>query len=106
MKEALVQNASSKAQIAEAKMKEKLGRDQELNDFRVVLNTKEGRRLVWRLMGKCNVFATVWDPSAKIHYNAGRQDLGHFIMAEVIAADENLLFQMMKENQKGESNAT
>ena len=81
---------------------EKAQRDQELNDIRTVLATKSGRRLVWRLLGKCRVFGSVWDGSAKVHYNSGQQDIGHYLMAEVLDADENLWFKMMSENRADE----
>lgn len=103
MSEPLVSNAASAQQVKDSKIKEKLGRDQELNDIRVVCSTKEGRRFLWRVLGRCKVFNSVWENSARIHYNSGQQDLGHFLMAEVIAADEQFLSQMMKENKKGES---
>lgn len=91
---------ADKVSSANARIKEK--RRQELNDLRTVLGNESGRRLVWRLLEECKTFGSVWENSAKIHYNAGRQDLGHFIMAEIVEADENLLFKLMKENKKGE----
>lgn len=97
-----VKNAADKGQIKEAEKKAMLARDRELNDLRVVCSTIEGRRLLWRFMAKCKVFGSVWESSAKIHYNAGQQDFGHFIMGEIINADEEILFQMMRENKKGE----
>lgn len=98
-----VKNAADKKQVKKAKVTEDMIRDKQLNDVRVVLNTPHGRRLLWRIMEKCKTFGSVWEPSAKIHYNAGQQDLGHFLLSEVTEADEELLFQMMKENKKGDN---
>lgn len=96
----LVTNAADESQVEKAKKKEQFNRDHELNDIRSVLSTEEGKRFVWRLLSKCKTFGSVWESSAKIHYNSGQQDLGHFIMAEIIEADEQLLFSMMKKNLK------
>ena len=78
---------------------EKRGRQQELTDLRSVLKTAEGRRFVWRIMGHCKVFGSIWNQSAMIHYLAGKQDVGHFLLSEVTAADEDSLFLMMKESR-------
>lgn len=75
-------------------------RDQELNDIRAVMANESGRRFVWRLLEKAKVFGSVWHPSALIHYNAGQQDFGHFIMSEITESSEEAFVQMMKENKK------
>ena len=99
-KKALVGNAASEKQVKKAVDKEITQRETELNDLRTVLSTPHGRRLVWRLLEKCRVFETIWESSAKIHYNSGQQDIGHFLMAEVVHADDQSLLEMMKENKK------
>ena len=96
----LVKNANDKEQVRNAVRKEQLSRDKELNDLRAILSTAEGRRVIWRLLGHCKVHGSIWEQSARIHYNAGVQDVGHFIMAEVIAAGEEFLFNMMKEGSR------
>ena len=103
-KKSLVKNAADEKQVNKAVKKEEFSRDNQLNDLRKVLETSEGRRVMWRLMEHCKVFATVWEPSAKIHYNSGQQDIGHFIMSEIVDADEKYLFEMMKENKKEQLN--
>lgn len=96
----MVKNAADQGQVRAAEKKEAYTRDHELNDLRRVLETPEGRRVLWRFMSKCNVFGSVWEPSARIHYNSGRQDFGHFVMAEIVDASEEYLFLMMKENKE------
>lgn len=95
-------NAADENQVKEARLTEKRIRERELGDLRYLLASAQGRRLIWRLLGHCKSFESVWEPSAKIHYNAGKQDVGHFLMAEIIAADENSFLQMMKEAKQGE----
>lgn len=85
-------------------MKERFGRDQEMSDLLSVLGTRQGRRVVWRLMSKCRVFSSVWENSARIHYNSGQQDIGHFLMAEVVEANPHKLIEMMKESKEDEDN--
>jgi len=98
----LVTNASDETQIKEAGKKIKFSRDQELADIKAVMSTFEGQRFIWRILSKCKAFGSVWEASAKIHYNSGQQDIGHFLMAEIVEADEQALFKIMKQNLKGE----
>lgn len=97
-----IDNAADPKQVTEAKHKERRAREAEGEDLRKVLSTLEGRRVMWRLMSHCGVFETVWENSARIHYNAGRQDVGHYIMQEIIKAEPKAFAQMMAEKQKGE----
>lgn len=99
-KKSLVKNAASPKQVHNAEKKEESIREKELNDLRQVLDTPQGRRVVWRFLEKCRVFNSIWEASAKIHFNAGQQDIGHFIMGEIVEADEKFLLEMMKENKK------
>lgn len=99
-KKGLVKNAADKKQVDSAAKKEQSKRDQEVNDLKFILETVQGRRVFWRFLEHCRVFGSVWEPSAKIHFNSGKQDVGHFIMAEITDADEKYLFEMMKENKK------
>lgn len=97
-----VKNAADEAQVKEAEKNAKLGRDQELADLKKILSTDHGRRFVWRLMSHARVFGSIWEQSAKIHYNAGQQDFGHFIMSDVVEAGPEFLLRMMQESKQGE----
>ena len=96
---------NDKKAIERADRKEKDIRKQELNDIRTVLASSSGRRLLWRLMGRCKTFGSMFSADAiSMAYNSGQQDLGHFIMSEIVAADENLLLKMMRENKQENAN--
>lgn len=96
-----VKNAGDEQQVKSSRQRDKRVRERELSDLRVTLSTKEGRRFYWRLMSHCGAFRSVWEPSARIHYNSGRQDVGHFLLAEVDEAG-NELFEKMKNEAKRE----
>lgn len=101
--EALVKNAANKKQVERAELKEDQLRMQELNDIRFICSHTQGRRLLWRLLSHCKTFESIWENSARIHYNAGKQDVGHFVMSEIVEANPDLYFQMMAEQKKGET---
>lgn len=97
---ALVKNASDKEQVKKAEKQEKFDRNSELKDLQSVLSTPQGRRVLWRVMEKCKAFGSCYDRSgSQAYYNIGRQDLGHFIMSEIVEAGEDFLFTMMTENK-------
>lgn len=97
-------NLADQHEVEKATLKEKDVRKRELNDIRTVLSNASGRRLVWRLLERCGAFESVFnEKSSTMAYLSGQQDLGHFIMAEIVEADENLLLKMMKDNKRKES---
>lgn len=99
MEKVSVKNAADEGQVRKAAERAKSMREKELNDIAALLQTDYGRRFIWRLLGHCKVFGSVWESSAKIHYNSGVQDVGHFLLAEVTEADPDSLIKMMKENK-------
>ncbi len=99
-KKALVGNAGDEEQVAQAKGKERRVRQNQLNDVRTVLETEAGRRFVWRLLEECKAFASVKaNDDSTTNYNAGKQDIGHYVMTELLEARPNALIEMMTEAQ-------
>lgn len=75
-------------------------KERQLGDIRTVLSSKEGRRFCWRLLEHCNVFASIWRPSAEIHHLAGKQDVGHHLMRIIEESDPKAFVLMIRENQE------
>ncbi len=96
-------NIGDESQVKSQVKKQKFRRDNELADLRAILSTGPGQRVIWRFLEQAGVFNSIWTASAQIHYNAGKQDFGHFILAEIIEADESALFRMMSEGMKKKS---
>lgn len=98
-KDAYVKNASDEKQVKRSSAMEKIGRDQELDDVKAVMGTECGRRFVWRLLEKCETFGSVARPNyGDTYYVSGKQDVGHYVMAEIAEADEMVLGKLMIEN--------
>jgi len=98
----LVSNAADTTQLKRADRKLKTERQQELEDIREMFRSPAARRTVWRWLAEFKLHGSTWHPSALIHFNEGRRDAALFILAEMGAADENLLIQMMQEKQAAE----
>jgi len=97
---AFVKNASDKEQVKEAGRKERDRKKIEMADLREILALPVGRRFLWRMLAKCKTFGSVWHPSALIHFNAGQQDVGHALLAEINEADPAAFLKLMQENYK------
>src|SRR5438876_10842526 len=94
---ALVGNAADRKQVERARKTQARDRDQEVADMRSVLASPSGRRVLWHLLEDCKVFASIWHPSALIHFNEGRRDVGLKLMGAIARADDHALLQMMAE---------
>jgi hypothetical protein len=76
--------------------KDRAGRFREL--LTAVLGLPAGRALLWELLGRAKVNASVFHrDQAVMAYSSGRQDFGHELLAEIIAADSTLYLQMERE---------
>lgn len=63
-------------------------RERELTVTRAVLSTYEGREFLRNLLETLGTFRTVMaSETHEIYYRAGRQDVGHQLMASLIDAD-------------------
>lgn len=97
----LVLNAADAVQVRNARRKEKDSRKRELHSMRVVLGTPEGRELVFRILGYTGFYddrSMPGDPNATL-FVAGQRNVGVWLMAELVAADEDKLLVMMKESR-------
>lgn len=92
-------NAADPRQIRFAARKAKQREARFQTALRAVLQTIEGRIVMTELLQRAGVNRSVWDPSARIHYNAGRQDYGHELMATILEVDEQAFLRMQAEHR-------
>lgn len=79
--------------------KHKLERKRELEDLRAVLETKEGRRLLWRIVSRCNPYSSIRHTNALVmSAMAGERDLATWIIREIITADKAYWLTMQQES--------
>lgn len=87
---------SDEGYVAEADERARMVRDQEIADMDAVLSTHAGQRLMWRILGLCRVNGSVYAASPNdMYYNAGRQDLGHLILGDMVTAAPQVVMQLM-----------
>jgi len=101
---ALVRNAADPRQVRFAQRKEREAAELERAALQAVMKTPEGRLVMWSLLERAGIFRSVWHPSAAIHYNSGRQDFGHELMAQLVDLDEDL-YQLMEREARARTRA-
>ncbi len=94
----LVKNAADPRQVKFAAEFERRQLERLSSALHSVLNTVEGRIVFAELIRRAGVYRSIWHPSSEIHYNAGRQDYGHELMADLVRTDEDL-YQLMEREE-------
>lgn len=81
---------------------ERIQRELELNDIRVVARSAEGRRFLWRLLGKAGIFRGSFVPGQPdvTNFNEGQQNLGLWLLKEIDAASTEIYLKMRREAVK------
>lgn len=63
---------------------DKLAQAQEERDWKWLMSTKPGRRIVWRLLAECHMFQTTFSPdSATMAFNEGERYAGLRIQGRI-----------------------
>lgn len=84
---AATKNANDPADVRRAKRAEDLAAEQDAKDLEQLLATPAFRRFAWRLVVVSKLEADVWDPSSRIHFNAGTQAVGIWFRDQVDLLD-------------------
>lgn len=97
---AVTGNAADPHQVRYAERKAKRQEEVFLGSLRQTMSTAEGRLVMWELLERAGIYRSIWDPSAKIHYNAGRQDFGHELLVLLLEAGEDFYLLMETEARR------
>jgi hypothetical protein len=99
-------NSSNEQDVSGAKANDKNKRKTEQGDLRLLISTKWGRRLVWRILERTGQHRTSFTGNSTTFFNEGQRNIGLWLVDEVLSADTNQYLTMIKENNNnGEQNA-
>ena len=100
MSRPLVENAADPRQTGRAERKLRERRREQAADWAAVLDTAAGRRLFWTLLEHCGVYESVFSSDAgRMAFLAGKQDVGHYLMAQADRAVPGVMLTIMAERQ-------
>lgn len=95
----LVANASDPKQVRNARRVQRNREIESKEDLQIVLATRSGRNVLWRILEECGAFKSAYSQNTNDAFvNIGKQDTGHWLMAEINDADQKALFLMMQES--------
>lgn len=81
------------------RLREKLARESEESDFKWLMGSKRGRRIIWRLMDQAGVFRPVFNTTAmQMAFNEGFRNYGLRTLHLIHAHAPELYHVMSKEN--------
>jgi hypothetical protein len=75
-----------------------IAREQELHDIRKVMETKEGRRFVWRLLEEGNIFRKCFSGNSSTFYLEGKRELVLGFYQDIMEGCPELFWQTQQEN--------
>ncbi len=90
-------DAGDEEDVAEREKKVQLEREREVEEFRVILSTRGGRNVVWRLLSMTGLFNSPIGETNDIMRQVGAQDLGRKFLAEVFTSDPGAYILMSQE---------
>lgn len=92
-----MRNAADPKQLERAKRQQEKALQQRKDDLFFLMGDPKGRRFVWDQLEFTGVFSVGWDPSAKIHFNAGMRNVGLRLFQELHQVCPDLYLLMAKE---------
>lgn len=91
---------------ADKAKEERRQREKSQSDLRHVMNSKEGRRFIWRLLGETGIYRQSFssDPLLMAR-NEGERNIGLKLLAELMEACPKRYLDAQNESMKDEENA-
>jgi hypothetical protein len=102
-REPLTRRSNDPRDVHRAERKERQRAGRFAAALRVVMETPAGRVVMAEWVRRAGIYRSIWDPSSKIHYNAGRQDFGHEMLAELLEHAPELYLEMEREQRAFET---
>lgn len=94
-------NAADETQVEQARKKDKQGRERDLDDLKHVLDTRQGRRFVWRQLVAAGLFRTSYTGSSnQTCFNEGQRNGGLMLLNDIHEAAPEAYLQMLQESKE------
>lgn len=89
-------NAADETKVNQRKRKSERDREREIADLKAVMATPEGRRLMWRVLGRCGIYSQSFTGNSSTFFNCGRQDIGLWLTAELTTTEHQEAYLLMQ----------
>jgi len=71
--------------------------DQEKDDFKWLMGSKRGRRIVWRLLERTGVYRSSFTGNSETFFREGQRNVGLMLMAQINEVSPDQYALMLKE---------
>ncbi len=86
-------------QLKEAEERARREVQQEVEDYKWLMSSKRGRRVIFRVLERAGVYRMSFDTNAMtMAFNEGRRNEGLYLTSKLLGACPDLHAQMLKEN--------
>lgn len=80
-------------------VRKRLANDTEASDLKWLMNSKRGRRIIWRLLDRAGVFRISFSTNAmQMSFAEGNRNYGQYILSQIHATCPDLYPVMVKES--------
>lgn len=93
-------NLGDESQVKERAKKEKVQYDRELDDLKLILSTKSGRRFIWRLLAESGMFTVSQAMNASIYFLEGKRSIGKLLFEDMTKVSPEAWALMLKESKE------
>lgn len=104
MERPLVNDSADENQVRAATARKKIQDDQDKSDLKFLLNTPQGLRAIWRIIGKCGIYEQSFTGGSETFFKEGKRAIGLEIFREVMAADSQSSINFTKLLNKQKDN--
>jgi len=77
-------DAGDEKEVKKGKSKDKLRDELEVEQFRVVLQTYEGRAFMWRLISCCGLYDSAYGETNDVFRAEGKRDIALWVINEML----------------------
>lgn len=91
-------------QVKEKKTKAQLEKERQVEELRYILSTSGGRNWIWRLLSECKIYKAKVTDQLLTFREIGREDIGLWILAEIMETEPYAYIKMQEEAKEREIN--
>jgi hypothetical protein len=97
-------NAGDRKEQAQLERLERRRLNRWKQNLGAVMNTPEGRAVMWTLLRRAGVYSSVFNTHGGVlNYNVGRQDYGHELIAEILKLGDEPYLAMEREGRAADA---
>lgn len=75
-------------------------RDKEVEDVKLIMSSREGRRFMWRMLEMCGVYRSSFTGNSETFFREGQRNIGLMLLADIHEHCPDGFTTMLKEQKR------